>query len=195
MTETKFEQCIHAMNRGDKEGLRMVYEEYVSYIFGIVRNLLSNREDAEDVTSDFFIRLWEKSESYRPGSGHKGWMATIARNMAIDRLRKYKKEDVVDFLEANDSEEPKNQTARLAIQASADVCVEEKVIADISIQEALSKLKESERLVIHMKIIGEMTFQEISDSLGEPMGTITWRYREAIKKLRRYGYEGSEDGI
>ena len=92
MTEEKFSECIQAMNRGDKDGLRQVYEEYVSYIYGIVRSLLASREEAEDVTSEFFIKLWEKSDSYRAGNGHKGWMATIARNLAIDTLRKKRRE-------------------------------------------------------------------------------------------------------
>ena len=52
----------------------------------------------------------------------------------------------------------------------------------------LSVLKPAERQIIDMKILSEMTFQEISDTLGIPMGTVTWRYQEAIKKIRRCGY-------
>ena len=73
--------------------------------------------------------------------------------------------------------------------------MEEEVIGEFTVKEAFSKLKEAEREVVHLKIMGDMTFQEISELLQIPMGTVTWRYREAIKKLRRYGYEGSEDGI
>lgn len=57
MTEEKFAKCIHAMKKGDKNGLKEVYEEYGSYIYGIVRQLLPGKEDAEDITGDFFIRL------------------------------------------------------------------------------------------------------------------------------------------
>jgi len=63
------------------------------------------------------------------------------------------------------------------------------VIENISLREALDKLKEGERQVVSMKILSEMTFQEISEALGIPMGTVTWRYQAAIKKLRRCGYE------
>ena len=42
---------------------------------------------------------------------------------------------------------------------------------------------------INMKILGEMTFKEIAEVLNIPMGTVTWRYQNAIKKLRRCGYE------
>ncbi len=75
------------------------------------------------------------------------------------------------------------------------VAPEEQVVGDMSIREAMSLLKESEREVVHMKIMGDMTFQEIADILQTPLGTVAWRYREAIKKLRRCGYEGSGTGI
>lgn len=194
MTEGKFEACIVAMNKGDKDGLREVYEEYISYIYGIVRGLLASKEEAEDITSDFFIRLWEKSDTYKPGSGHKGWMATIARNMAIDYIRKRKREEPVDF-----SENREEDTGGISVGKKAEMIqageksnsVEEQVIADMTIKEALALLKESERRVVHMKIMEQMTFQEIADILEEPMGTVAWRYRQAIKTLRRCGYEES----
>lgn len=180
------------MNQGDRDALKEVYEEYVSYIYHIVRQLLSTREEAEDITSEFFIRLWEKSESYRGGSGHKGWMAAIARNLAIDYIRKRKREEPVDFSAERAAEDGQNFAVCSAMQREqAGESVEEQVLSDISMEEALALLKESERRVVHMKIVADMTFQEIADILEEPLGTVAWRYREAVKKLRRCGYEES----
>lgn len=175
VTETRFEECIRAMNRGDRDGLKEVYEEYVSYIYGIVRALLHNKEEAEDITGDFFVRLWEKSDTYKPGGGHKGWMATIARNMAVDYIRKHKREEFSETVSEKESDEN----------------IEQQVLADISINEALATLKESERKVVHLKIMGELTFKEIAEILNQPMGTVTWHYNQAIKKLRRCGYAES----
>lgn len=196
MTEDRFERCIREMNRGNRDGLKEVYEEYATYIYGIVRQLLHNREEAEDITSEFFIRLWEKSGSYKGGRGHKGWMATIARNLAIDFIRKHKREEPVDFTAEREHENnrPGINTGKIACM-SEENGVEAQVVADISMQEALAALKETERQIVHMKIMGELTFQEIADILGEPPGTVAWRYREAAKKLRRYGYEESGRGI
>ena len=175
VTEARFEECIRAMNRGDRNGLKEVYEEYVSYIYGIVRALLHNKEEAEDITGDFFIRLWEKSDTYKPGGGHKGWMATIARNMAVDYIRKHKREEFSETVCDRESDEN----------------VEQQVLTDIGINEALATLKESERKVVHLKIMGELTFKEIAETLNQPMGTVTWHYNQAIKKLRRCGYAES----
>ena len=97
----------------------------------------------------------------------------------------------MDFSASQDEAEAPGFASQIVMNAAADANVEAQVISDISIKEALETLNEKEKNVIHMKIMGEMTFQEIADLLGEPLGTITWRYREAIKKLRRCGYEES----
>ena len=188
MTEGRFERCIRAMNKGDRSGLKEVYEEYLPYIYGIVRGLLASKEDAEDVTSEFFIRLWEKSDTYRPGSGHKGWLATIARNLAVDAIRKKRREEPMDLSE--------EELLRAAETHTADTqgmepSVEDQVVENLTMEDALLSLKDTERQIVHMKLMGELTLQEIADIRGEPLGTVAWRYREALKKLRRCGYEES----
>lgn len=182
MTEVAFEAAMHRIRQGDKSGLQEIYEAYIGLIYSIVKDVVQNRESAEDITSDFFIKLWDKADYYKSGMGHKTWMTTIARNMAIDYLRKYRKEEANELL---DEIEPEVLAGR---EAEGDSPVEQEVIADIAIQEALSRLKENERQIMNMKILGEMTFQEIAQSLSVPIGTVTWRYQSAVKKLRRCGY-------
>ena len=115
--------------------------------------------------------------------GHKGYLATIARNMALDHMRKYKKEVLDSFTKEDDDD--------VVTEPVSSSDTEGEVIEDIAIKEAISKLNPKEQQIINMKVLSEMTFAEISETLKVPMGTVTWRYREAIKKLRRYGYEES----
>lgn len=102
--------------------------------------------------------------------------------MAIDYLRKYGKEEIREF-----SEEPEAEAA-LGGHAELDSPVEREVLADMTITEALSGLKENEKQIMNMKILGDMTFQEIAGTLRISIGTVTWRYQNAVKKLRRCGY-------
>ena len=67
--------------------------------------------------------------------------------------------------------------------------VEEEVIGNMALQEALATLKDGERQIVNMKVLGDMTFREIAETLQMPMGTVTWKYQNAIGKLRRCGYE------
>ena len=61
MDERQFEKAVARMIQGDKTGLKEIYENYAGYIYRIVYEVLLNKENAEDVTSEFFIRLWDKA--------------------------------------------------------------------------------------------------------------------------------------
>lgn len=189
VTEAQFEACIGRMKQGDKEGLREIYENYIAFIYSVIYEKLQNKENAEDVTSDFFIRLWEKASLYRPGSGHKGWMATIARNMSVDFLRKYRREELTDIMQDSEEESESRVSAGSIYDGQPDSPVEKQAIGNLTLQDALGRLKASEREILNLKIMGEFTFKEIASILHMPMGTVTWKYREAMKQLRRCGYE------
>lgn len=92
MTNIEFEKNIDLILSGNKEGLKNIYTEYISFIYRIAYDVLLNKSSAEDVTSEFFVKLWSIAGKYYPGNGHKSWMAKIVRNMSIDYARKYKKE-------------------------------------------------------------------------------------------------------
>lgn len=180
MSEEQFINCMHRIVQKDHSGLKEIYDCYLKYIYSIILGVVGNKEDAEDLASEFFIKLYQNAAKYVGGNGHKGYMATIARNMAIDHLRKRKRE-VLESFTAEDDEIP--------YDPPSDNDTEKEVLENITLKEALDKLNEKERQIINMKILSEMTFQEIADVLKSPLGTVTWRYREAIKKLKRCGYD------
>lgn len=174
MTQDEFNQNMRKMKDGDKEGLKEIYTEYLPYIYTIIYGILQSKENAEDVASEFFIKLWNIADTYHDkAESHRGFLATIARNMAIDFLRKNQRE--VPAEELPDSESHSS--------------VEQQVLSELSLQEALQMLKENEKQIVGMKVLSDMTFQEIAKTLKIPLGTVTWRYRNAMSKLRSLGYE------
>lgn len=194
MTDRIFDECMQRINRGDKDALHEIYEEYLPYIYSIVLQIVQTREAAEDITSEFFIKLWTTSEKYKPGGGHKGYIATMARNMAIDYLRKNRREILVEQFESPGSDEEDKEEASISARvinelSNINQTPEEEVVSNLSMEEALSMLSPPEREVINLKIMGDITFQEIAEILKRPMGTVTWQYRNAINILRRCGYE------
>lgn len=180
VTEERFQENIARICRGEKDGLREIYEEYLPFIYHTVLTMVRNKEQAEDITSDFFIRLWEKAFQYKSGNGHKGYLATIARNMVIDAIRKEKHLNLYDEVEDYEAEISKQQPT---------ISVEDQVLSQLSLTEALTVLNPKEQEVLNLKLLGDLSFKEISSILNVPMGTITWRYQSAIQKLRRFGYE------
>lgn len=190
MNEHQFEDAVARMVKGDRAGLKDIYEAYAGYIYRIVYEVLHNRENAEDVTSEFFIRLWDKAGLFKPGGGHRGYLAVMARNMAIDYLRKYRKEELTALLQDIETrpEEEREGGGRF-YKETAESEVEKSVVQEMSVEEALAFLKPAERQIVSLKVLGDLTFKEIAKALGIPMGTVTWKYQNAIKKLRRCGYE------
>lgn len=174
MEQQEFEKCMEQIRLGNKDGLREIYENYVGYVYTIIYGILGNKENAEDVTSEFFIRLWNSVSTYRKGNAHRAWLSTIAKNMALDYLRKHRRELPLE-----------DELTNVSVEQN----IEQEVVGEMTVMQALETLQEEERKVVDMKILAEMTFREISDILGVPLGTVTWRYQNAIRKLRRCGYE------
>lgn len=182
MTDTGFKACIRQILRGDKSGLSEIYAAYSAMIYSVIYEILHNRQNAEDVTSDFFIRLWQKNAAAYKFDGnnrHKAWLIAIAHNMAIDFLRKNRAVQSIDELY-------ENPDSSFMPSVPFD---DESVITKITLQKALETLDNDERQIISLKIMGELTFREIARILQKPIGTVSWKYANAIKKLRRYRYE------
>lgn len=180
MTDELFEANIRRIQQGDKDGLKQIYESYIAFIYSVIFDIVKNKESAEDVTSEFFIKLWNVAGQYRFGGKHRAYLATIAHNMAIDYIRKNRHEQTVEEIQ----EVIDVGASTTTITAGAEP-VEEAVISNLSMKEAIATLNGKEQQILNMKIFGEMTFQEISGILGVPMGTVTWRYRTAIEKLKK----------
>ena len=169
MDDRLFEENICRIRNDDKEGLRAIYTEYRTMIYTTVYSIVQNREDSEDIASDFFIRLWNAADRYRPGSGHRAWMITIARNMALDFLRKREREIPADEIPEDAGEE--NDAYRES----------ESSIAYRQITECLDP---EEKEVVDLKILGELTFREIALQLAKPQGTVSWLYNKALQKMK-----------
>ncbi len=196
MEENVFESCMQRMAAGDRDALREVYEAYLKLIFSVCMNQLKHREAAEDVASEFFIRLFNVAGSFRGDGHHKAWMVTIARNMCIDYIRKNGREMAV-------LDEPVDEDGETGREVSADAAgaspmfhrsggpeLAEQAANRLTLEAAMQLLTAVEKEIIDLKLTGGFTFREISEMLSMAQGTVSWHYNEAIKKLRRYMQDG-----
>lgn len=175
MTDRQFERRILLIQQGDKQGLKEIYDEYGKTIYQSVYAILRNPQDAEDITSEFFLKLWKIADTYCFGGKHKRWLVTIARNMALDLLKRQSREQLTLDDEEAGITEPADKSS-----------TEDTVTEKLAVAEALERLDEVEREIVNMKILADMTFKDIAAVLGKPLGTVTWKYRNAISKLKKF---------
>lgn len=175
MTDKQFERRIVLIQQGNKQGLKEIYDEYGKMIYQCAFQILRSKQDAEDITSDFFLKLWNIADTYCFGGKHKRWLVTIARNMSLDMLKKRSRELLI--LNGESDEGFSNEPAD-------SVSTEDTVTGNMTVKEAMNELDDSEREIVNMRIFAEMTFKDIAAALEKPLGTVTWKYHNAITKLR-----------
>ncbi len=183
MTDKEFDFRIKLILKGEKDGLKLIYQEYGKLIYTQMINLVKSPQDAEDLTSDFFLKLWQTADRYKSGNGHKRYLTVIARNMALDFMKKRNRE----IYSIDDENTGHNEPCD-------DNLTDEKIVGEISFDNALEILNCSEREIIHLHIGMELTFREISNILQKPLGTVTWKYSRAIAKLKNNVKEGQYNG-
>ncbi len=178
MTDAQFEASILQIVNGSKDGLKEIYDAYAKQVYQIILGVVRSPYDAEDLTADMFMKLWETASQYKPGNGHKRYITVMARNLAIDFLRKNGRQS----FELDDDES--------GTEAADSQDLEKDVEGSLGFSQALDALNPKQRHIVDLHIGMQMTLQEISDLLGIPLGTVSWNYRAAIERLKKLYKEG-----
>lgn len=92
LTDTEFDFRVELILKNDKNGLREIYQCYGKVIYNIMLDIVKSPQDAEDLTSDFFLKLWDTAGQYRKGTGHKRYLTVMAKNLALDFIKKRRHE-------------------------------------------------------------------------------------------------------
>jgi RNA polymerase sigma-70 factor (ECF subfamily) len=154
------------------EGFAELYERTFPRVYAYVASLLRDRASAEDVTSQAFERAYRKRRSYRPARGSiDAWLFGIARNAALDELRRRKRRAVLE----TDPEDTVSPTA----QDEAEFAVRRETV-----RSALASLDGRERDLIALKFAGGLSNAEIARVLGMSESNAGTRLHRTITKLR-----------
>lgn len=150
-----------------------LYEEYYDKIARYVYVHISNKEEAEDIAGEVFLKALESLKSYREqGVPMQGWLFRIAHNLTVDYLRKMNKRRTVPIdsvvLQGNDN--PANTA--------------EKNIEFKRVTKAMKQLTTEQREVINLRFFGGLTSKEVGGVLGKSDGAVREMQRAAIEKLR-----------
>ncbi|MGI9353770.1 MAG: sigma-70 family RNA polymerase sigma factor [Rhizobiaceae bacterium] len=173
--ETTLESLLAATAKGDREAFHELYQHSSGKLFGVLLRILKNRQMAEDALQDVYLKIWQKADAYSADKGKPiSWMATIARNRAIDIVRASRPHQTVD--EPGDEEE----IFQLGGQAAEGVDVGELE----SLRFCLGEMKKDDRRYVILAYYEGFSRDELAERFEIPVGTIKTRLRRGLIALR-----------
>jgi RNA polymerase sigma-70 factor (ECF subfamily) len=169
--------AFNRMARGDQDGLAEIYDRHGRLVYSLAFRIVRDQSDAEDVVQDVFSQAWRQASRYDASRGSVlGWLLTLTRSRAIDRLRgrRSRPEPSGDEGTLNSIPDP---------AAPADVQAASAVQAT-QIRAALDGLTVLQRVAIELAFYEGLTHAEIAERLELPLGTVKTRIRQGLLKLR-----------
>ena len=187
---------IRAVVEGSQEALAGLYDKHGNAVFAAAMRAAGDRSIAAEVVQETFLALWNRAELFDPARGAlPAWLAAIARNRAIDRLRAASRHDRASSFSSFAATEADDHSIGDWLTASGELIgvggpepLPEVALTDketrASIADALASLDPTERRVIVLAYDGGLTQSEIAATLGWPIGTVKTRTRRALRHLR-----------
>lgn len=166
----KLNAAMIALQNGDTNALATIYDLTYKGVFTFVLPIVKDYSIAEDVMQATYISVYENAKSYTKGTNVRNWILTIAKNLALNEFNKSKKVTSYDY----DSDQL-TPDGLYSLDESLDTPV---------IKLANEILDEDEFKIVIMYTIGDYKHREIADIMNLPLGTVTWKYKNALEKLR-----------
>lgn len=169
-------ELMARIQRGDAAAVGELYDAYVPMLFPLTLRITRSRAEAEDVIHDAFLVVRERAAQYAPERGSVGaWLVTIVRNLSIDRARRHERRGTLIQREADSVTAAESRTPEAL---ASDASERDKV------RRALDALPEPQRGTLLVAFYEGLSYPEIAEREGVPLGTIKSRAARAIAALR-----------
>ena len=175
------EELAEISKNRDEAAFQELVRRYMKQIFNFARQYSKTSEDAEDIAQDTFLKVWKYIKRYSKGRSFKPWLYTIARNTALDFIKKKK---AISFTDLDDDENDMRFADTIEDVEPLQNEVFENAALVAKLTENLVFLHPDHRAILVMHYHEEMTFDEIADIVGKPMNTVKSWHRRALLKLR-----------
>lgn len=177
------DELVAAMVAGEAAALAALYDRHSRVVFALIVRIIGDRETAEDLAQDVFLRVWQQAASYDETRGAlRSWLCTIAHNLSLNEVRRRQRrpQGVQQTSHTDDRGDALSGCIDSAPQPSAAAWC---AVRDGSLATALASLPPTQRAVLQMYAAG-YSQSEIAEAFGEPLGTIKSRMRRSLLRLR-----------
>ncbi len=165
MNHQKLDDYIIRYLEGDETAFDIIYKETKKSVYLSIYNIIRDQSLIEDLMQETYMKAINYLEHYRIGTNFNAWISRIARNTALNLLKKRNREDVVDPTEG--------------------IFLNQGFTENRMLDFALDLLTDLEREIVVYRIVLNYTFKQISKILDIPLGTVFWNYQKAISKIKK----------
>ncbi|QKW30707.1 sigma-70 family RNA polymerase sigma factor [Streptomyces seoulensis] len=174
--EPDLQRLLHEVALGDQEAFTVVYDAVVRSVLGVVRAVLRDQAQSEEVAQDVLVEVWRTAPRYRPERGTAiNWILTLAHRRAVDRVRS------VEAAAARD-----HKAALLDRTPEYDQVTEqvETRLEQEQVRRCLRTLTELQRQSVTLAYYRGLTYRQVAEALALPLGTVKTRLRDGLIRLR-----------
>lgn len=166
--EKELDELFKEIKNNNKIAFEKLYSRYNKLVYGIAFSILKNKQDAEDMVQIVFTKIYSIDKNKLPSSNEASWLYSVTKNETINYLKN--KKNNIDLDSIYELEDNNNEI--------------DKIINQDKYNRIISKLNEKEREVVSLKILSNLSFEEIGKILNVPTGTIKWRYYKSVHILK-----------
>ncbi|GAB2775293.1 sigma-70 family RNA polymerase sigma factor [Terrabacter koreensis] len=172
----QLERLLRRAATGDESAFAELYDAVSARLFGLVRRVVRDPAQSEEVTQEVFLEIWRHSARFDPSKGAAlSWMLTIAHRKAVDRVRSAEA--------ARHRDEGYGASTHDVTHDSTSEAVVERLDAE-RVHRALETLTQAQRQALELAYLGGYTHTEVASMLDLPLGTAKTRIRDGLIRLR-----------
>lgn len=166
---------IKNISQGDSKSFESLMLKYQKLVYGFNMKMLKNKEIAEDITQETWVKLVRNAHQFKPTGSVKSWVLSISRNLVIDHFRQTKKWMDLDDEKWDSIADTQSDIEELfALQERSE-----------ALKSAFDELSENQKIILSMILIEELNQSEVSVKLGISVGAVKaslFRAREQLRK-------------
>jgi RNA polymerase sigma-70 factor (ECF subfamily) len=168
------EELVLLLKQQSREAFNYLYQQYGAVLYGVINKVVYDEQTAQDVLQDVFVKIWTNIDQYNAQKGRLyTWMINIARNASIDKLRS--KGEIMKGKIHTGENVVSNLEQGMKTEFATDT---------IGLRKMVASLKPEYETIISLAYFKGYTLDEISKTLGIPLGTVKTRMRSGMQQLR-----------
>lgn len=175
-------QIIKEYLSGDEAAFSELVKKYLKPVYNFIFRLVNDRDVAEDLTQDTFVKVWKNFHRYNQARSFRTWLFTIAKNTTFDYFKKKKEIPFSRFMDEEGESWLENIEDENFLP---DEILERKNLAE-EFEKILSKIPLYYRVILLLHYKEEFSLHEIAEILDEPYNTIKSRHQRGIIKLKKF---------